>query len=112
LKLSLDSPDIDSVDVSSTAVTSGHVDAFLTDATCDRLFTQPYNGAGTATPACRVYIGPVAAGTVSSRQQIPRGTYRLVVQAWDSNTDANRYDANVGVYSSACRLTGNVGPTL
>ncbi len=112
LKLALQSSDIDSVDVANSQVTSGHLDAFLVDSNCDRLFAPPYNGTGTATPLCKVYVGPVAAGTVSSRQSIPQGTYRLIIQAWDSNTDPVRFDATVGVYSSDCRLQGTVGPTL
>jgi hypothetical protein len=111
LKLALQSSDIDSVDLANTQVTAGHVDAFLTETTCDQLFTTPYNGAGTATSPCRVFIGPVAAGSVSAKQSVPQGTYRLFVQAWASNTDAVRFDATVGVYSSDCHLNGTVGPT-
>jgi hypothetical protein len=112
LTLALQSSDIDSVDVSNAPVDAGHLDAFLTDANCDQLFAAPYNGAGTAMPLCRVFIGPIAAGTVGSRQSVPQGTYRLIVQAWDSNTDPLQFDATVGVYSSDCQLRGTVGPTL
>jgi hypothetical protein len=111
LKLALQSSDIDSVDVAASQVTAGHLDGFLTDVNCDQLFAAPYNGAGTATPLCKVFIGPVAAGAVSARQSVPQATYRLFVQAWASNTDPVRFDATVGVYSSDCHLNGTVGPT-
>jgi len=68
------------VDLANGQVNNGHVDAFLVSGDCVRLFDGPYSGSATQ-PLCKVLIGPVAAGTVSPRQKIASGSYRVFEQA-------------------------------
>jgi hypothetical protein len=81
---------------------TGRVDVWLTDTTCPALFddTDP-----SGTPRCETLIGPVAPNTVSSRQKVRPGQYRVFVQAYSSNTSAQRYDFDVGVWGRTCRMS-------
>lgn len=100
--VNLEATDIRQVDLSNSQVNSGHVDAFLTAPDCTRLFNDPYTGTGTQ-PLCKIYIGPVAAGTVSQRQTIPNATYRMFAQAWASNETSELFGLDVGIYSDRCQ---------
>lgn len=106
--LNLTSLDFDQVDLSNGAVASGRVDAFLAEAPCDRLFDGPYDGTTAPAARCHIVLGPVSAGTVSAREKLPRGTFRLFVYAWTTNTEAVRYDTSVGIWSTNCKLVGLV----
>jgi hypothetical protein len=89
-------------DLANGQTNSGHIDAFLTSPDCVRLFDGPYNGAASS-PLCRIYIGPVTAGTASGRQTLPKGMYRVFVQAWASNELSNVFGVDVGLYTDQCR---------
>ena len=88
---------IQQVDLANAQVNSGKVDAFLTDVGCGKLFDLPYNGDATK-PLCKVYLGPVSAGTVSQRRDVARGRYRVFIQAWSQNDVDNTVSVDVGVY--------------
>jgi len=94
--------DIQEIDLANSLANSGHVDAFLTSPDCTRLFDGPYNGVVTQA-LCQIYIGPLVGGSVSPRQSIPKGTYRVFVQAWSTNEASNLFSVDVGVYTDRCR---------
>jgi hypothetical protein len=60
--VNLNSSDIQQVDLANGQVNAGHVYAFLVSADCAKLFDGPYIGS-VVQPLCKIYIGPVAAGT-------------------------------------------------
>jgi hypothetical protein len=92
------------VDLSNAGSSSGQVDAFLTSATCTKLFDAPYNG--TASSAlCAILLGPIAPRQVSGRQKLPPGEYRIFAQAWSSNASATRFNIELGIWTDQCRLT-------
>jgi hypothetical protein len=105
--VNLTGADIQEVDLANSQVNSGRVDAFLTTPDCAALFAGPYMGFP-AQPLCKVFIGPVPAGTVSERQSLPKGTYRLFAQAWATNDSSNSFELEAGLYSNKCNpnLTG------
>jgi hypothetical protein len=80
---------------------SGRVDAWLVDTSCDRLFDETYPG---ASPRCRTHLGPVAPDQVSGRIRIPAGEYRIVLQAYTSNTEESQYAAEVGLWGRDCKF--------
>ena len=80
---------------------AGRVDAWLVGTSCDRLFDGTYPGAG---PRCRTYLGPVAPDQVSGRVKIPSGEYRIVLQAYSSNSAPSQYDAQVGLWGYDCKF--------
>jgi hypothetical protein len=100
--VNLRATDIQQVDLSNSQVSSGHVDGFLTAPDCTRLFDGPYTGT-VAQALCKIYIGPVAAGTVSQRQTVPNGAYRVFAQAWTSNETSELFGIDVGIYSDKCQ---------
>ena len=75
------------------------VDAFLTSASCAKLFDGPYPG---STPLCEVFLGPVRAGSVSSRVSVPRGTYRVFVQGQTDAPTALAFAVDVGIWDHRC----------
>ena len=87
-------------------------DAWLTSADCTKLFDPPYPTASGAPPppACRTFLGPVAAGTVSSRVKIDPGRYRVFIQAYTSNTSAPDYVVDVGIWGRSCTVNRNFAP--
>ena len=91
------------VDLDSTQFPgeTGHVDAWLVEVGCDRLFDGPYPG---ASPLCRTFIGPVQPGQVSARVSIPSGSYRVFIQAYTSNAAAAKYTAEVGLWGYNCKF--------
>jgi len=101
--VNLNSPDIQQVDIANGQVNAGHVDAFLVSADCAKLFDGPYNGS-IVQPLCKIYMGPVAAGTVTDRQKLLPGTYRLFAQAWASNESEQRFDVDLGLWTDSCQL--------
>lgn len=102
-------PDVDDleIDVASTAFpeTSGRVDIWLTETSCDTLFEGDYPS---STPRCPTLIGPVAPGAVSARRKVRPGRYRVFAQAYTSNTTSTRFDYDVGVWGRPCHA--GVGP--
>jgi hypothetical protein len=82
-------------------IETGHVDAWLVEAGCDRLFDGTYPG---TSPLCRTFIGPVQAGQLSERVPIPSGRYRVFIQAYSSNVAAARDAAEVGLYGYNCKF--------
>jgi len=86
---------------------AGRVDAWLVDTSCDHPFEGTYPGAG---PRCRTYLGPVAPDQVSGRVKIPSGDYRIVLQAYSSNTDVSQYAAQVGLWGYDCKFKYNPNP--
>jgi hypothetical protein len=106
----LSAPVVQQVDLANSQVNSGHLDAFLTSIDCAELFDNTYNGSATH-PLCKLYVGPVPAGTVSARVSLPKGTYRAFAQAWASNNDTtNAFSIDVGVYGDSCAAQGPIGP--
>jgi hypothetical protein len=97
----LTATDIQQVDLANSQVNSGHLDAFLTAPDCIKLFDSAYNGSAIQ-PLCKIYIGPVAAGTVSDRQTIPKGKYRTFAQAWASTDTSNVFNIDVGIWTNKC----------
>src|ERR1700752_4700696 len=72
------------IDLASTAlVGASGVDLWLTSVDCVRLFDGQYPG---ASPLCRTIVGPVTLGSVSTRVPAAAGTYRVLVQAYSTNT--------------------------
>src|SRR5262245_26702574 len=102
--VNLNSSAVQQTDLANGQVNVGHVDAFLVSSDCTKLFEGAYNGS-VVQPLCTIYIGPVAAGTVSERKKISPGTYRLFVQAWASNESEQRFALDVGIWSDDCRLS-------
>ncbi len=91
------------VDLDSTQFPgeAGHVDAWLVEPGCDRLFDGTYPD---ASPRCRTFIGPVQPGQVSARVSIPSGRYRVFIQAYTSNTAAAKYTVEVGLWGYNCKF--------
>lgn len=100
--VNLTAAEIKEVDLANTEVQTGHLDAFLTAPDCTKLFDHPYNGS-VSEPLCKIYIGPVAAGTVSQRQAIPKGRYRVFAHAWASNDASSSFSVDVGLWTNRCR---------
>ena len=100
--VNLGAADIQQVDLANAQVNNGHVDGFLVAPDCTRLFDGPYNGT-VVQPLCKIYIGPVASGTVSQRQTVPPGSYRMLAQAWATNDASDLFTLDIGVYSDKCR---------
>jgi len=99
----------------ANAAPSGQVakaDAWLTTADCARLFDTPYPTASGAppTPLCRVFLGPVAAGSVSARQKVDAGRYRIFVQGYTANQAPATYIADVGIWGRSCTINRNFAP--
>ena len=46
--------------------------------------------------------GPRVAGRVSPRTALPPGRYRVFAQAYSTNTAANDYRVDIGVWATAC----------
>jgi hypothetical protein len=92
------------IDVANVQVPgqAGRVDVFLTRADCDRVFDGDYPPAAGAAPRCPVIVGPVAPGTVSGRQKISTGTYRLHVLAFTSNTAPATFGIDVALWGENC----------
>jgi hypothetical protein len=86
-------------DLTSTRKSSQPLDAFLVPATCEKLFDGAYPG---SPPRCDVLIGPVATGTVSSRVKLRTGTYRLWVQAYNSNIDPAQFTISIDGWDYRC----------
>jgi hypothetical protein len=80
---------------------TGRVDVWLTATTCDALFDETYPS---GSPRSETLIGPVPPGSVSGRRKAQQGPYRVFVQAYSSNTSAQRYDFDVGVWGRTCRV--------
>ncbi len=87
-------------------------DAWLTTTDCAQLFDGPYPTASGAPPAprCRVFIGPVVAGSVSARQKVDAGQYRVFVQAYTANQTPPDYSVDVGIWGNSCFLTRSFAP--
>jgi hypothetical protein len=97
------------VDISNTRSPgeAGLIDIWLVPTDCERLFDGPYPG---AVPRCRVIIGPVAPGTVSSRIKLDAGTYRAVLQSHSTNTEATSYVWDIGSWGNDCRPLTTTSP--
>lgn len=95
----LTASDIQQVNLDSTANPgqTGRVDAFLTTSDCTKLFAGDYTGTATA-PLCTIYIGPVAAGGVSSRVTLSHGHYRVWAQPWTTNVSATTFGFDVVIW--------------
>lgn len=79
------------------------VHAWLTTPDCTSLFRGEYPPAsGSPSPGCTVYLGPVSPGEVSPRRKMPRGTYRVWVQAFSRSTEPLRCLLDVGVWGERC----------
>lgn len=78
----------------------GSADAFLTATSCTQLFSDPYPGAA---PLCRILVGPVTPGQVTTRVPLDSGTYRLWVQGYTSNASALPYLIDVEIWDESCR---------
>ena len=93
------------IDLASTATAgSGRADAWITQTDCARLFdTAPSEGAALPTARCTVIVGPVTAGTVSSRQKISAGRFRVFVQSYASNAAPAAYQLELGTWGRTCR---------
>lgn len=99
----------------SLAAPSGQTsraDAWLTSADCVKLFDGPYPSASGAPPSplCRTFLGPVATGTVSGRQAVDPGRYRVFVQAYTANDAAVSYAGDVGIWGRSCTINRNFAP--
>jgi len=83
------------------------VHAWLTTSSCERLFEGDYPPAvGSPSPLCTVFLGPVAPGEVSARRKLPRGNYRVWVQAFSSSPEPLKVILDVGVWGEKCGGTG------
>ncbi len=85
---------------------AAQLDVWLTTADCTKLFEGSYPPPGGASAArCRVLLGPVAPGAVSTRTKLSKGRYRLFVQAASSNAAAGEYLFDVGLWGEKCGAT-------
>jgi hypothetical protein len=75
------------------------VDAFLVPTSCTRLFDGAYPG---AQPLCQVYAGPVGSKSRSGRVKLNQGTYRLVMQAYTTNTDTSGWWVSIDILDYRC----------
>jgi hypothetical protein len=83
------------------------VHAWLTTPDCASLFKGEYPPAvGSPSPRCTVYLGPVVPGEVSPRRKLPRGNYRVWVQAFSSSPEPLKAFLDVGVWGEKCRAAG------
>ena len=80
----------------------GRVDVFVTRADCDRLFEGEYPPPAGVAPRCTVVVGPVAPGSVSGRQKVSTGTYRLHAHGWTSNTAPATFGIDVALWGENC----------
>lgn len=101
-----DQPDL-AIDIAQAALPNrvGGQDLWLTSTDCQQLFEGPYAEPGTGprpTPKCQVLLGPVSPGRVSPRTALPPGRYRVFVQAYSTNTSANDYRVDIGVWGTSC----------
>jgi hypothetical protein len=79
------------------------VHAWLTTPDCDRLFDGDYPQAtGRPVPLCTAHLGPVSAGEVSPRRELPPGTYRLWVQAFSTSPEPQTVFVDVGIWGPQC----------
>jgi hypothetical protein len=80
-------------------------DVWVVRPDCEELFNGPYPGPGGITPQaqCTVLIGPVQPNSVSARLKTAPGQYRVIVQAWATNTAPAVYNAQLGVWGQTCR---------
>lgn len=101
--VNLNSSAVQEVDLANGSVNAGHVDAFLTSADCVKLFDASYSGSPVQS-LCKIYIGPVPAGTLTEHQKIAPGNYRLFAQAWASNESAQVFAMDLGIWTDSCRL--------
>ena len=76
------------------------VDAFLVPTTCEKLFGGPYPG---SSPLCQILIGPATPGKVTTRTSLKTGTYRVWVQAYDSNAEDTKFIVDIGSWDHRCR---------
>jgi hypothetical protein len=92
------------VDVANVQIPgqAGRVDVFVTRADCDRLFDGDYPPPAGVAPRCAVIVGPVAPGTVSGRQKVSTGTYRLHVHGWSSNVAPVSFGVDVALWGENC----------
>jgi hypothetical protein len=81
---------------------AGRVDLFLTRGDCDRLFDGAYPPPAGVSPRCPVLVGPVAPGTVSNRQKLDAGTYRLHALAYSSNSAPAAFGIDVAFWGENC----------
>ena len=92
---------------------SASVDAFFTEAGCEKLFDGSYPKSETgvqATPLCRVLAGPIGIGSVGARQRLAAGQYRLFAQAWSSNNAPARFSIALALWVRSC--VGTMAPTF
>jgi len=90
------------IDFINESTATEPVDAFLTTATCDKLFAGRYTG-GTAAALCAIYYGPVAHGVTGPRKKISPGNYRIFVQAYADNPAPAIFNIELGLWSDDCR---------
>ena len=101
-----DDADVD-LAFAKVAGTNPPVHAWLTTADCAERFAGDYPPAtGSPSPRCTVFIGPVAPGEVSPRRKLPRGDYRVWVQAFSSSPTLLTPIVDVGVWGTGCGVTG------
>lgn len=81
--------------------------AWLTTTSCERLFEGDYPPTvGSPAPRCTAFLGPVAPGEVSARRKLPRGSYRIWVQAFSSSPQRLEFLIDVGVWGEKCGGAG------
>ena len=73
------------------------VDGWLTRTDCVQLFDP-----GSNAPKCEVLIGPVAAGSVSSRRALARGNYRIFVRPQNDAMEMVPILVDVQIWGTRC----------
>jgi hypothetical protein len=96
------------IDLINESTATEPVDAYLTTATCDKLFAGTYTG-GKPAALCTIYYGPVAHGVTGPRKKISPGNYRIFVQAYANNPAPAIFNIELGIWSDDCRKS-IVGP--
>jgi hypothetical protein len=95
------------IDIASSSPVDAamRTDVWVVRPDCEKLFNEPYPGPGGVTPQaqCTVLIGPVQPNSVSARLKTAPGQYRVIVQAWATNTAPTAYNAQLGVWGQTCR---------
>jgi hypothetical protein len=76
------------------------VDGWLTRADCVQLFDP-----GSNSPKCEVLIGPIAAGSVSSRRPVPRGNYRIFVRPQNDILATVPVLVDVQIWGTRCSVS-------
>jgi hypothetical protein len=105
----LSSYKFDEINFDSTKIPNqpGQVDGILTTTDCTQMFAGPYTGTP-VNPLCRIILGPVGPGGVTSRISLAAGKYRVWAQPYSTNTGDVQYGFDVVLWGPNCNNFGSL----